>query len=108
VPGFDEREGTSELYVANADGTDAHRVTHTPKLEESAPSWDPSGARIAYLRSPGGMFGLLKGKVVESNADGSCPLAIPTQRPRRKGGRLWFGEPSWQPGPGRGAGPISC
>lgn len=108
VPGFDRPEATSEIYVAAADGSDPHRVTHTPKLSESAPSWDPSGARLAYLRAPGGMFGLLERRVVESNADGTCPRVIAMLGPRRKRGEAVVGAPTWWAGADRGAGPLSC
>lgn len=108
VPGFDEPEGTSEVYVAAADGTGARRITRTPKFEETAPNWDPSGARLAYLRSPGGMFGILFGRVAESNADGSCPTVLPLAKPRRKHGQMLVGEPTWWAGSERGAGPLSC
>jgi WD40-like Beta Propeller Repeat len=107
VPGFDEREGTSEVYVAAADGTGAHRVTETPKFEETAPSWDPSGERLGYLRSPGGILGIVSGRVAESNADGSCTKVLPLP-PRRKHGHTLAGEPTWWPGSERGAGPLSC
>jgi Tol biopolymer transport system component len=108
VPGFDEPEGTSELYVAEADGTGARRITHTPKSQESEPSWDPSGERLAYLRSAGGLLGILFSKIVESNADGSCAGVVAELKARRKGGTGLIFAPTWIPGPGRGAGPISC
>jgi Tol biopolymer transport system component len=108
VPGFDEPEATSEIYVANADGTDARRITHTPKVQESQPSWDPSGARLVYERSPGGMFGILEGTIAESNVDGSCPPVIVEAQVRKKGAEGLVAAPSWAPGEGRGAGPISC
>jgi Tol biopolymer transport system component len=108
VPGFDEPEATSEVYVAKADGTDVRRVTHTPKLEESKPSWDPSGDRLVYGRSPGGMFGILEGTIGESNVDGSCPRVVVEAQVRRKGAEGLVAAPSWVPGEGRGAGPISC
>jgi Tol biopolymer transport system component len=108
VPGFDEPEATSEVYVANADGTDARRITHTPKLQESEPSWDPSGERLVYERSPGGMFGILEGTIAESNADGSCPRVVAEVEVRKKGAEGLVAAPSWVPGEGRGAGPLSC
>jgi Tol biopolymer transport system component len=108
VPGFDEPEAVSELYVARADGTGAHRITHTPKMQEDVPSWDPSGSRLAYLRSPGGFFGILEGQEVESNADGSCPMAIPVPKARHKNWETLVGSPTWWAGPERGVGPLSC
>jgi Tol biopolymer transport system component len=108
VPGFDEPEGTDEVYVANADGSDPQRVTHTPKMQESEPSWDPSGNRLAFLRSRGGMLGFLFSEVVESNVDGSCTHVVAKLEPRLDGGEGTVTSPSWLPGEGRGAGPISC
>jgi Tol biopolymer transport system component len=108
VMGFDEPEGVSELYVARAEGTGAHRITHTPKMQEGVASWDPSGSRLAYLRSPGGFFGILEGQDVESNADGSCPTAIPVPKARHKSWETFVGSPTWLAGPERGAGPLSC
>ncbi len=108
VAGFDGPEGTTELYVAAADGSGAQRVTHTPKAQEEDPSWDPSGSRLAYKRSPGGMLGFLSGKIVESNADGTCPSVVGELRTFRKGAGGLLGAPTWIPGAGRGAGPISC
>lgn len=108
VSGFDENEASSEVYMAAADGSGAHRVTQTPKFEETAPTWDPSGERLAYLRSPGGLFGILLGRVAESNPDGSCTKVLPRVRARRKDGHILIGEPTWWPGPERGAGRLSC
>jgi Tol biopolymer transport system component len=108
VSGFDGPEATSELYVAAADGTGAHRITHTPHMEEGSPSWDPAGTRLAYLREPGGLFGILEAAIVESNADGTCPQPIALPPARHKGWETLIGAPTWVPGPGREAGPLSC
>lgn len=90
VPGFDEPEGTKEIYLADADGTRARRLTKTPEQDETAPSWDPSGSRLGYLRTPGGMLQFLgiKGEVMESNADGTCPIVI--ARPAKLGKGLRY------------------
>jgi Tol biopolymer transport system component len=95
----------TELAVAAADGSGLTRLTRTRNLELT-PSWDPSGQRIAYvLFSPvlNESSVLAEGdSVMEINADGSCTTKV-----------LWvpkvgFFGPTWQPGPGREAGPISC
>jgi Tol biopolymer transport system component len=39
------REGTWDIYVMNADGSDPQRLTNTPQ-SEGAPSWSP------FLKSP--------------------------------------------------------
>lgn len=70
------------------------------------PSWDPSGRRLSFVHSPTDDphdRGLERGNaVMEVNADGTCLRTV-------------FSDPdltlyggAWQPGVGRGAGPISC
>lgn len=95
----------TELAVAGADGSGLTRLTRTRNLE-LAPSWDPSGQRIAYtLLSPqlGAVSSHWVGdSIMEINADGSCKtkiLSIP---------RVTLFGAAWQPGPGREAGPIAC
>ena len=110
VPGFDEPEGTTDLYVADADGNDVHRLTRTSELDETTPSWDPSGSRLGYLRTPGGMLEFLglKGEVMQSNADGTCPTLVAEPAKLGKRADASVQAPVWIPGAERGAGPISC
>ena len=109
VPGFDEPEGTRELYVANADGSDARRLTRSTP-DESGPSWDPSGNRIGYMRTPGGMLQFLgiEGEVMEVNADGTCPIEVALPKPKAKGWQASVQPPAWRPGEDRGVAPLSC
>ncbi len=94
-----------DLYVAMADGTRARRLTRTPGTQESQPSWDPSGQRLAFLRTRA-PAGLGVGSVLfQAAADGSC-LRRAAGRPGRRAPLL--SGPAWQPGPGREAGPLSC
>lgn len=95
----------TELAVAAADGSGLTRLTRTRNLELT-PSWDPSGQRIAYtlITAALGEAELLGAgdSIMEINADGSCRtkvLSVPNVS--------LFGA-TWQPGPGREAGPISC
>lgn len=99
-----------ELYVAAADGTGVRRLSRSDDVLESAPSWDPSGQRIAYVRFRADTsfvpsLGLLfptGNALMQVNADGSCRkkvLSVP---------RVAFYGAAWQPGPGRETGPISC
>ena len=101
------RPPAGDLYLSSADGSNVRRLTFDLALGESAPSWDPSGERLAYTQNPprGAPPALLGGPgsaILEINADGTCEH------------RLLFApgssylEAAWQPGPGRGAGPISC
>lgn len=97
----EERSG-SDLYVIDANGTGVRRLTHTPHLFESTPSWDPSGERLAYERLQVIGEGIGSFGPMQVNADGTCAskmLSAP---------RAIFLAPAWQPGPGREAGRIEC
>jgi Tol biopolymer transport system component len=106
-----EKEGETtyaptELAVADADGSDLRRLTGTPHLLELQPSWDPSGERLAYSQvrvggGEAGFFGIGK-PLMQINADGTCRQAFLSIR-----AAILFGA-TWQPGPGREVGPISC
>jgi Tol biopolymer transport system component len=69
-------------------------------------SWDPSGQRLAYTQIPLGggeaHFLGIGDSIMEINADGTCPTKI-LSYPRV----ILYGA-TWQPGPGREAGPIFC
>ncbi len=58
----------SDIYVANADGTRAMRVTHSGR-HDTQPAWSPAGKRLAFISIPAGTSGdyLLE----TMNADGS-------------------------------------
>ena len=43
---------TNDVWIANADGTDPHRVTRSPEMEFD-PSWAPDGRRLAYRHQSG-------------------------------------------------------
>jgi Tol biopolymer transport system component len=101
-----------ELYVANADGSGLRRLTHTPEWQESDPSWDPSGQRLAYTRSSAAEWIVLaiSNLVMEINADGTCATTV-LGKPRPKNSldvAAALYAPTWQLGSGREAGPISC
>jgi WD40-like Beta Propeller Repeat len=72
-----------------------------------SPSWDPSGQRIAFTRRngfPPGKFALFPrpNSIAAINSDGTCLTTV------AKLTRGFFAGAAWQPGPGRGAGPIVC
>lgn len=96
----------TDLYTMNADGRGLERLTKTPRAVEIAPSWDPSGQRLAYTEvkplSSNAAFLGLGDSLIEVNADGSCRTKVISSP-----GAALFGA-RWQPGPGRGAGRIVC
>jgi Tol biopolymer transport system component len=99
-------EEDDDLYVIDADGSDVRRLTHTPGRLELSPSWDPSGERLVYTRLPGARsenapFGF-RNTLMQVNADGTCQTKVVSAK------STFFFAPTWQPGPGRGAGRIEC
>ena len=69
--------GAADVFVADADGTNRGRLTHT-ELDEASPTWAPDGRRIAVERN---------GSIVLVRADGV------------EGRTLARGaEPAWSPG----------
>jgi len=100
------RGSATDLFAANPDGSAPRQLTDTPGKIEIWPSWDPSGRRLAYGQLRGGrseraILGL-GDSIMEINADGTCRTSILASH------LLAFYGPTWQPGPGREAGPISC
>jgi Tol biopolymer transport system component len=97
--------GDSDLFTIGADGSNLRRLTRTPKRFEVWPGWDPSGRRLVVTRvnaeTERGFFGF-GNAVIEMNADGSCPKTILRNRD------IAFYGATWEPGPGREAGPIPC
>jgi Tol biopolymer transport system component len=94
-----------DIYVTNTDGTALTQMTDSRPIEQT-PSWDPSGQRLAFLRLSGAetlaAFSGIGDALLQINADGSCPTKIASAP------GVAYLSPTWQPGPGREAGPIAC
>lgn len=92
-----------DLYTVDARGDHLRRLTDTPLLEELDPSWDPSGRRIVYTVATTNRKSRIQAATIwQMNPDGSCAAEVSSQPGH------WLFSPSFQPGPSRGAGPLSC
>jgi dipeptidyl aminopeptidase/acylaminoacyl peptidase len=97
-------ETTASLFTMNSDGSGVRRLTRTSDGIDLWPSWDPSGRRLVYTHVGNGFDQPLGigDSVNEVNADGTCRRTILSSK------RAAYYGATWQPGPGREAGPIAC
>lgn len=94
---------SSDLYTVDARGEHLRQITDTAGLDELDPNWDPSGQRIVYsLARFSSRFEVERASVWQVNRDGSCGTELLFEP------GFWFFGPSFRPGIGREAGPISC
>lgn len=79
-----DKSGSKQIYVANADGSEATALT-SGAVNES-PDWSPNGKKIVFLSSRSGR----STDVYSMNADGSATEAL-TKSTRQ------YGTPRWSP-----------
>jgi Tol biopolymer transport system component len=65
-----DRDGNPEIYVMNADGSDATRLTNDPGHDWN-PAWAPDGSRIAFESDRDGAVA-----VYTMELDGSNPVRL--------------------------------
>lgn len=65
--------GEADVWVMDADGTDAVNVTSTVAGATNEPSWSPDGARLAFVRSGGPTAGL---DAFVAGIDGTNPVDV--------------------------------
>ncbi len=72
-----DRDGIYQIYVANADGSDARQISHSPDVAY-LPLWSPDGGKLLYLESIGeaGSDGRPVLRLMLANADGSDPIEL--------------------------------
>ncbi|MDP2948850.1 MAG: hypothetical protein Q8P22_04865, partial [Chloroflexota bacterium] len=66
-----DRNGNFDIYIANADGSEATRLTASP-VDELSPRWSPEGERIAFSRL---------GEIMVMNSDGSATRQLTEMEP---------------------------
>lgn len=76
------RDGNFEIYVMNADGSQARRLTHSPGLD-IRPAWSPDSRRLAFTSARDGGYAIYL-----MNADGSEPRRV-THNPERNDYAAW-------------------
>jgi Tol biopolymer transport system component len=95
-----------ELRVTRVGTFPRSRLLRRSRKLLASPSWDPSGRRLTFVRTrvvENGYDTPMKGDALMAiNADGTCLKRVYTDKESTLYGA------TWQPGPGREAGPISC
>jgi TolB protein len=82
------RDGNTELYVVNRDGSGARRLTNHPATDGS-PTWSPSGAQIAFASD---RTGGSSPQLYLINADGTGLQRLPVPD-------SYADKPTWSPAP---------
>jgi Lysyl oxidase/WD40-like Beta Propeller Repeat len=70
--------GLEDVFVADANGAHAGRITSTDDVAETSPDWSPDGTKLVFEQG---------GRIVVAAGDGSRPLVL------ARGGN-----PAWSPG----------
>ncbi len=79
-------EGNHDLWVMNADGTDAHRITDTPD-DDVTVTWSPRGDALAFVRTDAAGGSVIE--VVGADGANPHPVSDPT---------VPADAPTWSPG----------
>ena len=90
-----DRDGNSEIYVANSDGTDPVRLTSNAAVD-STPVWAPDGGQIAFLSDRDGTNHIYVMDARDADGDGNGDnVHRLTNNPGREEGPAWsFGAPA--------------
>ena len=75
------RNGRTEIFVMNADGTDQRVLVSMPSGDAIDPRWSPDGASIVFVHLPGGMQGEER-TIWRVDADGGNLRRLSPEAPR--------------------------
>ena len=71
------RDGNSEIYVMNADGTSPVRLTNNTRVDDQ-PSWSPDGSKISFTSNRSGVYSIY---TIYANGTGTSGLLSAGQYP---------------------------
>ncbi len=82
-----DRDGNSEIYLMNADGTGQTRLTNN-SVRDDYPTWSPDGSKIAFIRQNGSVLSINLMNADSTNAAelttftifGESPYPFPYER----------------------------
>jgi TolB protein len=80
------KDGSTELFVADAQGRNLVRLTHDPKSSKASPTWSPDGRQIAFSADPRG-----HPLIYIMSATGGAMQAVPTNISD------YCADPAWNP-----------
>ena len=96
---YDQCSYHGELYVMDADGTNAVRLTRD-RGDETSPTWSPDGRRIAFASDRNYPDGAGQ-EIYSIRPDGSCLTWLTNGSPDSR-------EPAWRNAPGTPTDPGGC
>jgi Tol biopolymer transport system component len=96
---YDQCDYRGELYVMDADGTNAVRLTRN-RGDETSPTWSTDGRRIAFASDRNYPEGAGQ-EIYSIRPDGSCLTWLTNGSPGS-------GEPAWRNAPGTPSDPGGC
>jgi TolB protein len=82
---YADADGDTQVWTANADGSQARKLTSTPFFINTSPTWSPDGKRIAFISNRGG-----SPQIYVTSVDGGDVRRLTFQGNYNQ-------EPSWSP-----------